>query len=525
MSKLMQLPTLFLRGAIATQTMNNLTEEDCRRINSIVKEIEKDQALAADKHEFMRQLGATIKSDYRSDSSTAEQEFRIAIWRATVHLIYHRDYSYSCSICGATEYRTCTDKMKPIDRQSKVCPNCSQTYFGPNQTLARLKSDDDHYWLVAADDPELPYSDKFKLRIEAEKLLTSPIIAIQGSKKVDNPDEILADPVQRGKWYTVWIWNYFRQILNENIIRTHNKHQVQISGPADLIAFQAILSELRRYKYKHNYDESAIHGSGAKDVTVNLLATEPEISTNFLGPLIREYKGHNVAITVCQDDNTISVRPSGSVAIIDAVIETEDPVMMLSFAGPTNDEEEGRGWGDIMDYNSGCRIYDGEIERVVADDAMSTVRSALKDSRAKQIFDILSQTGENWNRFSEQWGPQQPKKAHIARHLNVSVKQVDAYRQLLMTQCIVHSLKKGDLQAISDKELESKMRKGEEEHCNGFKTKDILGVCILYRFLCRSILRANHICRYDELPERLRQRVERSIYNVLQSRVSKFIRD
>ena len=213
MSRLMQLPALFIRGSIATQTMPRLTSQEIDRINQIVRQVENEEALAPDKHQFIYQLGATIKSDYKSDPMAAMQEFRVAIWRATVHLLYHREYQYICSICGATEYETCTRKIKAFDRQSETCLKCGQTYYNDNIIKISKTSSGEYIGTDYNGHQLLKCQDKSALG----SLIRSPINIILGSRRVADPEAILADDVQRGKWYTVWIWNYFRQIFKRYV--------------------------------------------------------------------------------------------------------------------------------------------------------------------------------------------------------------------------------------------------------------------------------------------------------------------
>lgn len=440
MSRLMQLSSLYIRGAIATQTMANLNPQEIKRIDDIVRQVENDPEISADRYKFIQQLGATIKSDYRSDPLTAMQEFRIAIWRATVYLLHHRDYSYICSLCGATEYTTCTDKPKAFDRQYKCCPKCdmSLTDDQKGRTRCTVIKRDQGYSVIREDGMILHRN---LTKEQMDGILVSPINSILGLRKVEDPEQILNDETQRCKWYVTWIWNYFRQILNENIIKTHNKHQIDIQGPADKIAFQILINELKRIRHKFNYDEGIKLGlTEDLDINTEILATEPPF-TAMLKALKSEFLGHNVEITNTR--TTIRVRKAGEVSAISTTIESEDPVIVLSFDGPANKSNDcGEGsWGDIVEYQSTRPIYDGNIDIMIADEAMGTVRRDLCDDKARKTFDILSQTGDAWREFSIRWGGQPARKAHIAEYLQVSPKAIDAFKQQIAAQCLIHGLK------------------------------------------------------------------------------------
>lgn len=445
MSKLMQLSNLYIRGAIATQTMAGLTESEVDRINLIVTDVENDQEIAADRYQFIKQLGATIKGDYKSDPNTALQEFRIAIWRATVHLLHHRDYSYICSLCGSVDYNTSAGTIKAFDRQYKTCPKCEMSIIDTmtgsvveSIKVYILKQDNGHA-IVNDNDNIIMFRNLTKDELEGK--VRSPINTVYGPRKVEDPEQILNDRTQRSKWYVTWIWNYFRQILKENIIRTHNKHQIEICGAADRIAFQILVNELKRIHHKFSYDEGIPLGLTDDMTIMSELRHTPIAFSNMLFGLVNEFKGHNVDI--CVSKNSITVKKTGPIASISTIIESEDPVIMLSFEGPTNNDNGGddSNWGDAVEFRSTGHIYDGKIDDLISDEAMNKVRLDLQDRNAQMTFDILSQTGDTWQQFSNRWGAQPARKAHIAEFLAVSPKQIDAYKAQIAAQCLSHGLR------------------------------------------------------------------------------------
>lgn len=518
--KLMQLPSLYLRGSMANQTMSGLTEAEIRKVDGIVRMVEDDPCLAGDKHEFIRQLGATIKADYRSDPATALQEYRIAIWRATVQLLFHRDYQYNCAICGASSYITCTGNLKVIDRQFKMCPQCQQAYIDEERRVIVTNRRERSQYVVV--DGEGKVYGTFNDKLGMKKILVSPINIIPGTRKINNPDEILSDNVQRGKWYTVWIWNYFRQTLNENIIRTHNKHEVSITGSADYIASQLVISQLKRYKSKFVHSEE----DGLDEIQANIMALDRTFS-EWLGSLIREFSGLQIRIEVPRKPDgwasIVRITHSKNAPIITRAINIEDPVVMLSFGGPANGEDDdNQGWRDVVEYNSDGQIYDGEIDKFISDEAMSIVRTHLIDDGARKTFDILSQTGETWAQFSNQWGQQPARKVHIAKFLNITTRQVDFYKQMIMTQCLIHDLKSSRKGEVDKHTLSVKMRACENELCRDIRG-DIFRIIVLYRYLCLHILNGSGVIAIDRIPTKLLAQTTREQYQILAERVKRFV--
>ena len=438
----MQMAELMIRGGIATQTMANLTQEQIERANTIVEEMTKDPSLAADRVEMCRQLGNTIGGDYRSDRNAALQEFRIALWRATVYLLYHREYKYNCTLCGATEYKTTNDTIKTFDRQYPICPKCNKTHYeidGADTVCSVQKIKNRHALTCVDNEPIIidgkPYHKKKKL----EKLVRTPIAVVYGSQKYENAEEILKDKIQRRKWYKTWVWNYFKQILNENLIKTHNKHQIDISGPADEIITSLIINELKREKRKFYFDKSSIYlKSEYLEIYVNTYQTPPDF-TRFILLMKKAYE--DIGIEINLDRYFIKIKRYDA-PIINAVVVTENPVIMMSNdSSPRSDSDNDDGaWRDIIEHRTVNINHDGEIDKIDSQDLMDTIREALPEGHTRDIFDIYSQQGDMWDKFSTEWGEHMACKSHIAKFLEINTKEVDAHKEIIKTQCLVYNL-------------------------------------------------------------------------------------
>jgi len=428
----MQLPALYLRGSIATQTMTNLSEEQRKTIEGIVKEVADDPSLAADKFEFMKQLGATISGDYRSDQNAAYQEFIIAIWRATAHLLYHKDYTYKCNLCESSEYKTSAGKIRQFDRQYKICPNCKKSEIDGN--VVDIDKDDEGYF-ISGDSIDLgPYRSKKA----AERKLESPIESIGGDTKVEDPYSILDDSIQRRKWYSVWIWNYFRQILKENIIKTQTT-KVEVCGPADIIAFYSILNELKSNKCKYYYDESKAVSGGELDIYLSLMQT-PLAFDSFMVGITKEYKNYNIDISWIDFSQISVTSTSKQISMIDAKVDCEDPVIVLSMNSPykrSGSGQEDSNWSDAVEFNSQKEYnHTGSVDEYISNEALDTIRSNLDSGTTKKIFDILSQKGNTWIEFSSSWGSQTARKIHIAKFLGISAKEVESHKSEIKSKCL-----------------------------------------------------------------------------------------
>jgi hypothetical protein len=420
-SRLMQLAALYgVRGAIATQTMKNLEQHQIERVGGIVEEIINDDSLAGDKYEFIKQLGLTIGGDYRSDRETALEEFRIALWRAAVYLLYHKSYSYMCTLCGQMEYETSTGKIKAFDRQYPACPSCSQS-FKSGKVVSLVKTTNG-YTLV---DEDKNIINKSHAKDKIEKKLETPIKAIGGKKAVDDPEEILKDKEQRSKWFSVWVWNYFRQVLNENTIKTHNKQKVELSAPANIMAVYLIINELKKKGIRYYFDESTEFKAGNLEVFVTPLSTDL-VFTAYLVSLIKGYGVHGIEFEIT--DYSIKIKSSEDSPIVSDEITTEMPVIMVSYTTSNrNNDGDDRNWGDAVEHNA-MEIYNGDLTRYIEDESLIVVRENLPNINCQKVMDIYCQKGKIWQEFASQYGTKVPAKAHISKFLDVTTKKVEEYR-------------------------------------------------------------------------------------------------
>lgn len=79
----MQMPKLFLRGSFVNVTIKNLTDDEQREVEEIVRWIKDDPLLQPTRYQFKSALRNTIRGDYNDDEA-ADQEYCVAIWKAVV---------------------------------------------------------------------------------------------------------------------------------------------------------------------------------------------------------------------------------------------------------------------------------------------------------------------------------------------------------------------------------------------------------------------------------------------------------
>jgi hypothetical protein len=83
-----QMPQLYLRGSLCSKTMKGLKSNNVEKIEEIVCKIMDDDLLQPCRNSFKNALRTTIGGDYRDDQDTAEQEYKVAIWRAAVAMMF-----------------------------------------------------------------------------------------------------------------------------------------------------------------------------------------------------------------------------------------------------------------------------------------------------------------------------------------------------------------------------------------------------------------------------------------------------
>ena len=431
-----QMPELLLRGSLAHVTMANLTDDEQVHVSDVVARIASHPEMAKHRSRFIKELGGTIGADYNDDRSAAEEEFQIAIWRATVNLLYHRKYTFKCNSCGSSSYKTKAGRPALINRREPKCPNCDNVHVThTGDTDLKLGS------YVNYEEFQAAYAD-FTSNQDAPRC-ESPIRYISGESSYDDSQKfsILSDDTQLVKFFGEFVWNYFRQTLKENDRVEHCKTPQRIVGPADLIIVQEILSLCSHMKLDFNYCNKTQPEHGAYHITIMGLQTPPEFTAEFA---VLYDKGLNCGVIIECDDSVIKVFVNPDAPDIEAWIIKPEHVLVLNGYSSDSNDDDGKSFTiSQVSYKTIGKErmpQQDQIELIDATDVMNAIRSSLPDGECKQVFDIWAGHGQAYIDFSNAFGDGRACINHIARHLKITTRAVNIYKDTIKVNMLAHGL-------------------------------------------------------------------------------------
>ncbi len=422
-----QLPELYLRGSLANITMANLTEDQKAQAQAIALDIAYSPEMASHRIGMIKELRNTIAADYKDDEKTGESEYIIAIYRGVIDVLHHHKYTFQCQACQQLHYTTKQGRIKAIDRLQVPCPNCNKVKVKHAGDTTLVEGS-----FVTIDE----FQDSYKHHDDssvAPTLITS-IVAIKGEKKYRDPDAILNDPIQKKKLFGEYVWNYFRQQINENERKTHSKKTQTIIGQASEIYAESLAAVLEMHKaqftpFVRTEGNKTIHG-----VMVRSLELLPEITTEILG-IVQDARERNATVTITTTEITLY---GGDSATTEKV--KKDRVAVLDGTGRV--ETEASCPTDAIDnisYRSvgGTRMsQEDHIEVVDTGDALEQVVRLLPTGPYLQVFNILTQQGEIYNDYSNRFGDGEAKMNHISDFLGIPVKTVTTIKEHIKLICI-----------------------------------------------------------------------------------------
>jgi len=85
-----QMPELYLRGAIFNETMKNLSQKQMDAVEEKINILLKTPSLSKSRAKFCQTLAVTIGADYREDKNAALQEYKIALMKAIIYVMYYK---------------------------------------------------------------------------------------------------------------------------------------------------------------------------------------------------------------------------------------------------------------------------------------------------------------------------------------------------------------------------------------------------------------------------------------------------
>lgn len=431
MAIIRQMPQLYLRGSIASVTMTNLTSAERQKLDELVEYVSNHQTMAGNKAGMINELSQTIRGDYADDRRAAEQEYKIAIWRGLVDLLYHKKYSYKCGHCSSDTYLTKRGKPKLIERPSVPCPSCG---------MAKVKNPGNSDLSCGQVVNHADMQEKYKHLTHGSPTYSSIITHTGGDKKYENPEAILSCPKQLKKFFGEFIWNYFRQHIKENKRVSHQKKIDIISGPADLMVVEQIKNLCLKHKIDHGSDKEP--SNGFYIVRVSTLQTSPEFSLE-LALIKNSATTHNIVVK--SNIATIDVQACQNAPTIEVgIIKPEHVTVIDNHVTNSGEEDASSGFtiNQVSHRTSGGGRMDQEDHVSVIDrnEAAKRVRDSLPDGDCQKIYDILAQVGTSYDAFSGVYGSGEPRTNHIAEHLNITTRAVKQHKDTIRIHCLACGL-------------------------------------------------------------------------------------
>ena len=419
-----QLPALLLRGSLANVTMKNLTEFQKQEVERVMTRVSSHPMIEQHKNGVISKFRNTIGNDY-FDKSVAENEFQIAIWRATVELLYHQKYSFYCSACGSKTKRTNAGRIRLIDRQEIPCPSCNKVY---------VEDPGDTNLIIGYMDFDEFQNNYKNISQFAKAPKCSTTIKYHGTKKYSDEqiETILNDDTQLAKFFTEFIWNYFRQQIKENRWKEQRKIET-ITGSADKIIFLELANVCKDF----NLEFTANTDHQYYSINLNGLKSPPEFSAIFANYL-KKASDNKVSIRFC--NKCIKILVDSSTNQISADISKLEQVVMLGEFGEDNAKDQFISQISFKTVKGVKMDLEDHVEKIDFSDTITAIRESLPDGPPRTIFDIYANVGKSYQEFLEKFGDVKPQKNHIAKFLGVTTKVVGQYIDNIRIQCLVHGL-------------------------------------------------------------------------------------
>ena len=442
------------------------------------------------KQHFIRTLKSTIGADY-TETAAATEEYLIAIWRGVVELLCHSTYTYTCTACAASTYKTVRGTLKAFDRRYPSCPNCNAVeIYDPGDSGLKAgtfihKADLPNYIEAAISIKYAVYNCKGVLipnqyRVGAPPKARSPLLAIVGHRKYTDAhaSTILSDTDQLNKFFTQFINSHLRQIINENGIQYRSSETHQEVGCADHMAVLEICALLKKYRVRNDYNpkDTPVTDPSGHDTTTRRqsyhiiycrpLATPPEFTVAYtrlhqkylaLGCEF-QYTTTYIRIPNLPAPPLIKVTISNPTIPV-LIASTQDPGAAAtdSDTGPTNRLEHSLADRTQHIYRTSLCGKGSPMSEIERNEVFATIRASLPDGPAKQTFDIYTEgiyappaEPNIWTTFSNQFGDKvqgyKVRTSTIANFLSkvlgvtVNPRHVDHFRNQIKTHMIIHGI-------------------------------------------------------------------------------------
>jgi hypothetical protein len=458
MATVRQMAELYLRGSLTNVTMKNLKPEEAKFAEEIMIQVADHPDMRKHKHHVKRLLSETIRADYKSDPSTAEQEYQIAIWRGVVNLFFHKQYIFKCSVCDATQrvVKT-TGKLKPIDQAYIPCPVCESlivSEHGDDRTIIKQTTFKEIYKDFQLDPPQcfstiIAYPGGGATKEELDGLLSNGEITEEvyerklGQFRYAEPYKIINDTSQMVKFFGEFVWGYFKQQLRENKRAEQTKKQTEIIGKADEVIVQEIISSATRLKVPLVFCSLTQPESGWWNLGVQTNQTPPEFTFDIL-PTFKKATDLGIDIQVTQSGIRVEHK-SDCAQIRGSVTQAQHiKVMDNNYQSIDNEESTANFSVEQVTYKTvgGCKmsVLD-DVGRIDMQDMLNTIYESLPDGDCRKVFQILKQEGEWYEDFKRLYNfTGEPKQAHIAKYLKTTTRIVKNHIAYIKMACLSHQL-------------------------------------------------------------------------------------
>lgn len=457
MATVRQMAELYLRGSLANVTMKNLTPEQVIFAEELTCNIAKHPEMR--KHKKIKKvLADTIRADYKSDPESADQEFKIAIWRGVVNLFFHKHYKFQCTACGATHRNIkTTGQMKPLDQAHTPCPVCNQIKIkNPGETsfttgqIINFDDFQDSYKTFQRGIPTFDstieaipgggYNEETLNKLLAEKKITQKVYERRLQQfRYDDPESIIQDENQMTKFFGEFVWGYFKQQIRENKRPESQKKPTQIIGNADEIITQEIISSATKLKIPIIFCPKTQPENGWWHIGVIGLQTPPEFTYELIPIILRASEAR---IKILIEPTEIKIEHAKNSKQLKALVKRPEHIMVIDNNQSIDEKEIGQFSIDQISFKtiggSKMELID-DTEKIDRIDVMEAIKNSLPDGDCQKIFEILKQDGDYYEGFRETFQyDTEPKQAHIAKFLNITTRRVKYHMSSIKLVCLTH---------------------------------------------------------------------------------------
>lgn len=451
-----QMPELYLRGSLSNVTMKQLTEEEVNFCNEMTQLIADHDCMQKHRNQVIRVLGQTIGADYRSDRQTAEQEYKVAIWRAVVNLFYHRHYQFRCLACNSTHRITKTTGLpRAIDQAHLPCPVCNSVKVtDPGDTDFEEGEFVDHdefqqsYKEFQTGIPTCESSivafpnnkdfDKEQLQEQLQEGKISQTVYDRrlGGFRYDDPYAIIEDETQLGKFFGEFVWSYFKQQLRENSRVEHRNQPTKIIGRADEVIVEEILAIAKKQKLTITFCKNTQPENGWWNIGVIGLQTPPEFSGELLLVL---QKADSSGIKFKIHPTKIQIKHEERAPQIEAFVTKPEHVMVLDNHTSISDDDNGFSI-QRMSFRTvrGTKMEpESHVDKLETKDVMLAVFESLPEGDCQKIFQLYQQYGPLYDEFRKSYAYEgEPRQAHMAKFLGITPRAVKQHIERIRHMCL-----------------------------------------------------------------------------------------